>query len=63
MKFYYTITALRELDPRTDTEVSASFIHKSGSLTDAGVLRIAKRDGLLDKGDRISRVECCCYQS
>jgi len=62
MKYYYKITALREIDRRTDTEVSASFVHKSGTLTDADALRIAKRDELLDQSDRIARVDCCCYQ-
>jgi hypothetical protein len=63
MKYLYTVKALREIDTRTDTEVSASFIHKRGDLTDAGAARIAKRDELLDKSDRLSHVECACYVS
>ena len=63
MKYLYTITALRSLDETTDTEVTASFIHKNGGLTDEGIMRIAKRDELLDKSDRLSRIDTACYVS
>ena len=63
MKYLYDITALREINPTTDTEVSASFIHKRGDITDTGAMRIAKRDGELDNSDRLARVECICYVS
>ena len=63
MKYLYTVKALREIDPTTDTEVSASFIHKNGDITDTGAMRIAKRDELLDSSDRLSHVDCACYVS
>ena len=63
MKYLYTVRALREIDTTTDTEVSASFIHNRGDITDKGAMRIAKRDELLDYADRLSYVDCACYVS
>jgi hypothetical protein len=63
MKYLYTIIALREIDQTTDTEVTASFFHKNGDLTDIGVMRIAKREELIGQNDRLCRVECARYAS
>lgn len=61
MKYYYTIYALREMSETTDMEISASFIHQRGDLTDTGAMRIAMRRELLSLGDRLERIECICY--